>query len=449
MLYDPRTEQQFRRIQRQIAIRAAVRVAARFATRRIWWLRLLELAWNFYDGPVRGVNRAPGYITTVKCKSGVGAVTIQETGNTCSSSRNAPKGSGQATLTGSAGQAWRNGTPDRVWLWDVQNHPVFQTQEQWTLAEGLAKTLGGNVIGFAQYPLPELLPELLPVTPTRIRTVIGTNPLVPAPARRRILPSRPVRTDPLADPAEDPAYPWPGRPATRPRVPGFWEITIPTPRPPQLGVGTPLAPPRDVTKQPEAVLKPVTRTKPWMDFDYRPPAPPRNRTRERKLMNRSAAFRVLLFQALNNVSEWAEIIDAIWDALPDDVKEKMPKRGLLDNAGQYGIDGADWKMKQIYKHHDQIDWNKAFANIIANQLEDKIIGFVEGRVSKVYKGPSNPLGSAFQQRISKEIDQAKDKALREEYVALLDRRAATAARSARAKYNQVRARAYDWSRPRG
>lgn len=106
--------------------------------------------------------------------------------------------------------------------------------------------------------------------------------------------------------------------------------------------------------------------------------PKKNRREPPKRMSRAARFGVAFFKVLDEISESAEIVDAFFDSLPDDVKKRWSKgrvnRSFLDNAGQYGIDGADWKLQALWENYGKIDVNKAIKNIIKNHIEDKIIG---------------------------------------------------------------------------
>lgn len=97
---------------------------------------------------------------------------------------------------------------------------------------------------------------------------------------------------------------------------------------------------------------------------------------ERKSMSRSRRFMVALFHAIDQVSEAAEIVDALYDALPEDVKKRWSRdrRGLLDTAGQYGIDGADWKLQALYYNWHKVDVEQGLKNIVKNHLADKFIG---------------------------------------------------------------------------
>lgn len=86
-----------------------------------------------------------------------------------------------------------------------------------------------------------------------------------------------------------------------------------------------------------------------------------------------------ILRVLDKVSEAAEVVDAVFEALPCDVQKRAQKNardkaGLLDNAGQYGIDGADWKLKAVYDNFHKVDPALAVANIIRNEIQDQIYG---------------------------------------------------------------------------
>lgn len=104
-----------------------------------------------------------------------------------------------------------------------------------------------------------------------------------------------------------------------------------------------------------------------------PPARPKPGTRERKSYATAA-----LLGVLDNISEIAEIVDAFYDALPEDVTKKWnrPGRGIIDAAGQYGIDGADWKLRALWHNWDKLDVEKAIKNVIKNEIQDKVLGSI-------------------------------------------------------------------------
>lgn len=132
----------------------------------------------------------------------------------------------------------------------------------------------------------------------------------------------------------------------------------------------------------------------------RPPGP-REREKKVRTAGRTAAK---IFQVLDHISERAEIVDSLWGSLPcavqkaskDEFEKGLKDSGLgyrvfVDQAGQYGIDGADWKLKVIFRHFDEIDWVRALQLIAINEVEDQIIGVQSQHVRKVYKGPDNML----------------------------------------------------------
>lgn len=116
-----------------------------------------------------------------------------------------------------------------------------------------------------------------------------------------------------------------------------------------------------------------------------PPKPPGKGQRERKGLS---TMRVVL-SMLDTLSEAAEIVDAVYEALPKKVQRRWGcgkiKRGLIDNAGQYGIDGADCKLRAIWHNLFKVDLEKAVRNIIANEIQDRVIGGI-ARASPVNVG---------------------------------------------------------------
>lgn len=95
-----------------------------------------------------------------------------------------------------------------------------------------------------------------------------------------------------------------------------------------------------------------------------PPAgrrPPRRGEKEKKLrFGHTAVWRIFSF-AMNLFTESQDFIRAIWKALPDEYRA----------AGRYD---TVTQLEQIFEHFDQIVWTEAVWNVIANQIEDWIIG---------------------------------------------------------------------------
>lgn len=112
----------------------------------------------------------------------------------------------------------------------------------------------------------------------------------------------------------------------------------------------------------------------------------RTRVKERKVKSQLAGLGIALFKILDNVSEKAELVDALFDALPDDVTRRWrhckKKRGPVDTFGQYGIDQADCKAQALWHNWHRLDTGLAVKNIAKNVLEDQIIGAYQRRMPK-------------------------------------------------------------------
>lgn len=118
-----------------------------------------------------------------------------------------------------------------------------------------------------------------------------------------------------------------------------------------------------------------------------PRQPPRGRQKEKKA--RSGIF--LLLRVLDRISESAEVVDALFDALPCKIKKqalnKCRNKSPIDNFGQYGIDRAECKAKALWDHWDQLDVEVGLANIVRNEIEDQLYG-------KMYQNLPRNIGSA-------------------------------------------------------
>jgi len=127
-------------------------------------------------------------------------------------------------------------------------------------------------------------------------------------------------------------------------------------------------------------LSPGTKVSPVRE-PISPRKPPADRSeKHKKSMTWAKKLGIALFHALDVVSESAEIVDSLFDALPSNIKRaykranKRPQTLGIDAAGQYGWDGADWKMRAIWDHAEDIDPETAVENIIKNAIQDLIIG---------------------------------------------------------------------------
>ncbi len=104
--------------------------------------------------------------------------------------------------------------------------------------------------------------------------------------------------------------------------------------------------------------------------------PPPKGTKE--LKSNAGKYGAAIARLLDRISEGSEVIDAIYKALPADVRKRWEKGRDLDRqgdqAGQYGISGADWKIQAIWHNVLKIDANKALQNILLNEFSDKLYG---------------------------------------------------------------------------
>lgn len=141
----------------------------------------------------------------------------------------------------------------------------------------------------------------------------------------------------------------------------------------QPGPATPIGPGNPAPVDPVTPGKPVTPINPVVR------EPPKKNEKQRKVLTKTAKIGIALYKAIDAASESAEIVDAIYDALPDDVKKRWDRPDRVgDNFGQYGVDGADWKLQALYYNWHRVDVEGAIKNIIKNELTDRIIGGMQG-----------------------------------------------------------------------
>jgi hypothetical protein len=104
--------------------------------------------------------------------------------------------------------------------------------------------------------------------------------------------------------------------------------------------------------------------------------PPPKGTKE--LKSNAGKYAAKVAGLLDRISEGSEVVDAIYQALPADVRKRWEKDRDLDRqgdaAGQYGLAGADWKIQAVFWNVPQIDVNKALTGILLNELSDKLYG---------------------------------------------------------------------------
>lgn len=170
-----------------------------------------------------------------------------------------------------------------------------------------------------------------------------------------------------------PVFGTPQRHEDRKRVPQAKTVRVP------FVPVVPLVPPPFVFGMVAGVPGPPTLS----EGGFRPRNPPRSRTREPP--KRKGTIGTIM-KILDIVSETAEIVDCVYGTLPKATRKRWekgrPNRGLLDQAGQYGIDGADWKSQAIWHNYMDVDWGKALDCAAVNQIEDAIIGRIQANLPK-------------------------------------------------------------------
>lgn len=183
----------------------------------------------------------------------------------------------------------------------------------------------------------------------------GQNAAAPSPRKGPWISVAPHHwVQPRQVPIADPWFLPIGQPVPTPRrspTPGY---PVPgTPPTPEVSTGSY----GSTTVYPKAGPRPQPQTRP------KPPGPGE---KERKGAARQAV--ATLARIAFAASEWVDMIDAIYEALP----KKLRKTIEAKDKGR-GMTPQD-KALAIYANADQIDLNQMVLNILANQFEDAVIG---------------------------------------------------------------------------
>lgn len=191
----------------------------------------------------------------------------------------------------------------------------------------------------------------------------------PNPAQRPGHSSNPDRRRQFDQPGRHPYAPSHGPLPTR--------VPSPTtdPRPSPAGKPRPIAPPM-IIGGPGTL--PKTNPKP----DGHNSTPPGPGEKERKTIANPKSGGLVSW-AVGTVTESIDFIEALHDALPDDVKRHYYK----DSKGKWrrAKPSASTMLKDLYKNFDKLDLNEALKNVIINQLQDAIIGKLGARAQKEAK----------------------------------------------------------------
>lgn len=204
----------------------------------------------------------------------------------------------------------------------------------------------------------------IPARPTPSQ--IWGLPVVPIVYEPMVLPLLDPMTMPVLPggvPVEIPVLPR-AVPTTRPlnpfRVPGAQSERGPVPQRPPV-------PPRvaDVTPKPRAEARAQLRgAPPTRGVTAKWPEPPKQGVKEVKLKGVPTG---IVRAIINGSTEFYDVVAALYKAIP---KEHRP-------PAFSGIARA----RAVWSHLDQIDWNQAMKNLLANQIEDFLYGS-QGRFGK-------------------------------------------------------------------
>lgn len=195
----------------------------------------------------------------------------------------------------------------------------------------------------------------------------------------------PVGTVPNPFPIDEPVPIAPPALPEPPSIPYWWDPMFNPPLGPQ-------APPNSrppVRWRPPAPQRPETSVrgnyppgslKPLPDPGPRPyPGRPPRGVKERKIGGpKGSLIRKYGGAILSHASEAGDLVDALHDALPD----------------KYQSDGnmAD-RLRALYEHSDKIDFQKAVANILENNQEDRIWGEGFGKIQDMFEEYGIDVGS--------------------------------------------------------
>lgn len=104
---------------------------------------------------------------------------------------------------------------------------------------------------------------------------------------------------------------------------------------------------------------------------YTKPSPPPKGTKEQKIDILKSWIGRVLYE-LMGVTEADDLIDALWEALPDSAKTSRRARD---------------KWADVFRHLSEVNFEEALENLIINAIEDRIIGMLEGRIDQIKQSP--------------------------------------------------------------
>lgn len=264
-----------------------------------------------------------------------------------------------ATLCGTAGQLYSGDPADGIPGFTKTGSGSYQKQYLYLGVRNGANTRQTHLKGYMrivarpdrQTPdVPGAWPEWVP------ETVVPTG--IPIP-------------DPIGDPYYQPFIPWldpflnpPLGPAPYPEGPPVYRPPTQPYRPEMGDSGN------DV---PQGEFNPTPRP----NGDAWPHRPPKGE-KERKIKGGYNRIRAFLGGLLSNMSEVNDVIEALWDALPDSAQTEDA------NLRQ--------KFNDLYQNADDIDMSEAVQNLVENQVEDKYLAQGFQALNEAYENLGIELG---------------------------------------------------------
>lgn len=175
----------------------------------------------------------------------------------------------------------------------------------------------------------------------------------------------------------------PAQPAIVPEIPF---IPAPKPQMTPMDVRTNGAPrKRPVKDPPDLVFGPRGRpaTRPASHEFKRPP-------RGTKEPGKTGSYgpSKILSKILSSITEAGDVIDAVYDALPDKIRKKA--WGKYAPKGEKGVPpvvSPQMKLKVLYENADKIDVKKALRNVVAEQVADRAWAQQSQWTQKGYRSP--------------------------------------------------------------
>lgn len=165
-------------------------------------------------------------------------------------------------------------------------------------------------------------------------------------------------------------------------------------------IGDPVSPPQFSTQPADPVGEPVVFVPPAIEVGpgvsvVTPPAhknePADTNTRESK--HKLLAHHSLVGRIFGGLTEGADFVDALYEALPDWVRK-------IERRKRHGKDPSfTGKMEVLWKYHKHINVEQAIVNVAMNQIEDMLLGKTMQRINKGFsEAPhfrNRPVGIGF------------------------------------------------------